>query len=310
MAGTSLNTRRHKPDVSFFLRPVLAELLPSLEAEGAAVITLDGPGGRPVELCETGTVPSALLGATKLLLAGFRAPSHGLCSDSHPVLAGPWQMLPEQQAVLAFWRDIGARPWKTQDHPLVLMVAAALGAVLKNIPLSSKEMPSHGVTDVVTGLPRARKFVTDLPRHFARLDREGLPGTIILISIDGFRQLYMHLGRRGLDELLRHTAALLNRLSRPTDVVARINDNEFAVWLNGADHFTAAERAEQLRTDAPHILAIASKGMPISLSVGIAARRPGSPDTVDILMQRADYAMHEAKKVGPGLWRVSQEEVG
>jgi diguanylate cyclase (GGDEF)-like protein len=310
MSSASLATSRHRPNLSALLKPVLTVLLKPLEAAGAIVVGFDGPGRKPVRLCETRKAPSALLETGKLLLAGAAGPSHGHCADRHPLLVGPVRALAGKPAVLVLWREAGAKAWKTQDHPLVLTVAAAIGAVLKVASPSPKEKPWQAIADLVTGLPKARKFVADLPRHFARLDREGLPGTMILVSIDGFSQLQTRLGRKGTDELLRQTAVLLNRVSRPTDVVARLDDNEFAVWLNGADHFTAAERAEQLRADAPHSLAIAAQGQPISLSVGIAARRSGSPEMVNILLQRADYAMHEAKKAGPGLWRVSQEEVG
>jgi diguanylate cyclase (GGDEF)-like protein len=310
MDGVALNTRQQSPALPAFLKPVLTALLAPLGAVGAVIIALNGRGGKPVRLCESGDVPPALLRTTELLVTGSQFPSHGLSADSHPVLAGPWQMPSMNPLVLVFWRDVGGKPWKKQDYPLVLTVAAAIGAFLGNAIPRPKEAPRHGVTDIVTGLPRARKFVTDLPRHFARLDREGLPGTMILVSIDGFSGLNAQLGKQRMDNVLRRTAELLNRVSRPTDVVARIDDGEFAVWLNGADHLTAAERAEQLREDSPGTLVIASEGRPVTLSVGIAARRPGSPETVNILMQRADYAMHEAKKIGPGLWRVSQEEVG
>jgi diguanylate cyclase (GGDEF)-like protein len=310
MAAASPDQRRPRPDLPSFVKPVLKALLLPLDAAGAAVIAVDRPGGKPARLCATRPPPTAVLGAGALRLAGSGATAHGLDLDGNPILAGPWQMMPTRLVVLAFWREAGARAWRRSDHRLVETAVAALGAVVKKSAPPSREKTWQTLADTVTGLPKARKFVADLPRHFARLDREGLPGTMILVSIDGFSQLHTRLGRKGIDEVLRETAVLLNRVSRPTDVVARLDDNEFAVWLNGADHFTAAERAEQLREDAPSALAKASRGLPVSLSVGIAARRSGSPEMVNVLLQRADFALHEAKKAGPGLWRVSQEEVG
>jgi diguanylate cyclase (GGDEF)-like protein len=310
MAAALPDRRRPRLEFPSFVRPVLKALLLPLHAAGAAVIALDRPGGKPVRLCATRPPPSALFGAGALFQAGSGVIAHGLDGDGNPILAGPWQMLPTRLVVLAFWREAGSHAWRKSDHRLVETASAALGAVLKTGAPPTREKALQTVADAVTGLPRARKFVADLPRHFARLDREGLPGTMILVSIDDFSQLRTRLGRKGIDEVLRQTAVLLNRVSRPTDVVARLDDNEFAIWLNGADHFTAAERAEQLREDAPGALTKASRGLPVSLSVGIAARRCGSPEMVNVLLQRADFAMHEAKKAGPGLWRVSQEEVG
>jgi diguanylate cyclase (GGDEF)-like protein len=213
---------------------------------------------------------------------------------------------PAQQTVLVFWRGIDAKPWKIPDHPLVMIVAAALSALLKN--RSQGQSQARGVTDLVTGLPKARKFISDLGRHFARLDREGLPSTMMVVGIDGFTGLSAHLGRKGIAALVPRLAELLDRSSRPADVVARVRKDEFAVWLDGADHLTAAERAEQLRVEVPATLEVVLQGMPLSLSIGIATRRPSSSETAGVLLRRADLALHEAKKVGPGLWRVSHEE--
>jgi diguanylate cyclase (GGDEF)-like protein len=312
MAGAGANPRRRVQDFFLFLEPVLHALLPPLEAEGAAFVALDDQAGTPMKLYSTGNEPSALLEARDVLRAGSSAPCHGMGPDQHPLLAGPWQMPTAQRVALVFWRKRSGKSWKKQDHALVLLVVAALTAFLKHEVASPKETTWRNVTDNLTGLPRARKFVADLPRHFARLDRDDLPGSLLLVSIDGFSQLVPRLGRKGSDEVVRQAAWLLGRLTRPIDIVARIDDDGFAIWLNGVDHLSAAERAEQIRLEAPGVLSAASReqGLPLSLSIGIAARRPGSTESINSLMRRADYAMDEARGEGPGLWRVSQEEVG
>ena len=43
----------------------------------------------------------------------------------------------------------------------------------------------------------------------------------------------------------------------------------------------------------------------MTISIGIASRRAGFGETLDSLMQRADQAVHDAKRAGPGHWRVS-----
>jgi len=44
---------------------------------------------------------------------------------------------------------------------------------------------------------------------------------------------------------------------------------------------------------------------PLGVSVGIATRRAGSPETLEDLMRRADMAMYEVKRSGRHHWRVS-----
>ena len=229
---------------------VLGALLVPLEADGGAVI--DHQDGEPVVLCEAGTRFSVNLRASSLLAAGSST-RHGMCGEGHPVIVGPWQTLAGRPVLLAFQRKIGAPLWKEPDHKLVLTVAAALSALLLHTAPPRKEVGWRSPIDALTGLPKARKLFEELPRHFARLDREGLSGTLILVNIDGFRQINDLFGRRAGDDMLRQAAKLMQGMARPTDVVARIGDDEFALWLNGMDHFTAAERAERLRLEAPRL---------------------------------------------------------
>ncbi len=98
---------------------------------------------------------------------------------------------------------------------------------------------------------------------------------------------------------------LLQSAVRPTDLLGRTGDAEFAVWLSGADHLTAAERAEALCLEAPgKIGAPLQTAVPeVSFSIGIATRF-GSESFAD-LARRASSAMREVKLAGGGYWRVS-----
>jgi diguanylate cyclase (GGDEF)-like protein len=312
MAGAAINNWQKQSVFLVTVGPVLDALITPITAEGAAIVALNDKANAAVQLYATRQSPSGLVGATALLAAGAIAPAHGMSPDEFPILAGPWEMPFGPRVVLVFWREQMAKPWKKQDHALVRTAAAALSALVSNGAQLRKEPIRRGPMDHLTGLPKARKFVADLPRHFARLDREELPGTLIVVNIDGLDCLVARLGRAVGDLVLQQTAALLVRVTRPADLVARIGTDEFAIWLSGADHLAAAERAEQLRVDGPGSVAVAVPAgiPPFSLSVGIATRLPGSRETPGSLMRRADYALHEAKAVGPGTWRVSREVVG
>jgi diguanylate cyclase (GGDEF)-like protein len=294
------------------LEPVILALLAPLGAEGGAIITLEDRSGKAVVAYETSITPSSLLGDADLLVVASGGPVQGTCSDNHPILAGPWATPLAKRVVLAFWRAKGARPWRRQDHGLVATAAVALDTAVRFVGLEPREATHDGIIDNLTGLPKARKFAADLPRYFARLDREGLPGTLIVVNIDDLGNIRERHGRKIADEIIRQTARLLSRASRPTDIISRLGNDEFAIWLQGADHLTAAERAEQLRMVAPHAMAavLGDAGPSVTLSVGIAARRPGSSESVRTLIMRADFAMHEARQAGRGLWRVAPDAVG
>ena len=93
---------------------------------------------------------------------------------------------------------------------------------------------------------------------------------------------------------------------RPTDLVARLGGDIFAIWLDGADQFAAAERAEALaRSGVPRPGDAAAR---IGLSIGLATRQSRSFEAVDSLLRRATAAMRAVKLAGGGRWLVSSEE--
>ncbi|MEJ1974683.1 MAG: GGDEF domain-containing protein [Acetobacteraceae bacterium] len=143
-----------------------------------------------------------------------------------------------------------------------------------------------------------------------RLDHEDLTGTLLFVDLDNFKLLNDTCGHEVGDEALMLAASLLRDTVRPTDLVARLGGDEFAAWMDGSDAMTAAERAERLRLNAPSVFARAlpPAATRLSMSIGIAARRPGSGEDIDSIMRRADMAMYEVKRTGRSHWRVSQDE--
>jgi diguanylate cyclase (GGDEF)-like protein len=104
---------------------------------------------------------------------------------------------------------------------------------------------------------------------------------------------------------------MLRRQVRPSDLIARLGGDEFAIWMSGADHMTAAERANDLCKSAPDAFLRAMAQEPpdwpagVGLSIGIATRPSASQETAHDLVKRADLAMYEVKRGGRGHWRVA-----
>ena len=95
---------------------------------------------------------------------------------------------------------------------------------------------------------------------------------------------------------------------RPTDLVARFGGDEFAMWLDGADEFAAAERAEDLRVQGPKALGHLGTGddVALTMSIGIATRWPARGEAIETTINQADQAMYQVKRTGRGHWRVAQ----
>jgi diguanylate cyclase (GGDEF)-like protein len=204
---------------------------------------------------------------------------------------------------LALWRRRGARAWSGEDIMLVDAVAGVVWLMLERDG-SNREMLRSSRMDPVTALLSQRSFVAEATRHIARLDRDNIPGTLMLAEVDNIERVTLQQGGDGADAALRRAAMLLQSAVRPTDLLGRTGDAEFAVWLSGADYLTAAERAEALCLEGPTPDSPQKAVLPeVSFSIGIATRETG--ETFAELARRASQAVREVKVAGGGYWRVS-----
>src|SRR3978361_2158459 len=104
------------------LKPILAVLLQPIEAEGAAII--DCKNGKPTLLCEAGKGSATILNAIEAVVAGLTLVHHAICTDGRPVLVMPWLTSTGRNLIVAFWKNVGTKPWQTQDHQLIKLAVA------------------------------------------------------------------------------------------------------------------------------------------------------------------------------------------
>jgi diguanylate cyclase (GGDEF)-like protein/PAS domain S-box-containing protein len=340
-----LTVMRHEMATPDVMRAALDALANALGAEGAAVISA-GEAGAPPTIShqssthqsgtgQTGTgqagtgqagtshagmypagtrqageaIGRVLATAARLLDAGPDSLAEGATDDGRAVLVCACQTRVGATAGLALWRPRGALAWDLDDRLLVGAATLVVRIVLEQDAMT-RDIGQQARTDALTGLFNRRAFLEELPRHLDRLDREDECGTLMFVDLDNFKPVNDQLGHEIGDQVLGHAARMLRDLVRPTDLVARFGGDEFAIWMNGADHMTAAERAENLRVNAPRILAEIAPGLelPLSMSIGIASRPAGSNESIESVLRRADMAMYAVKRAGRGHWRVSHAE--
>jgi diguanylate cyclase (GGDEF)-like protein len=159
-------------------------------------------------------------------------------------------------------------------------------------------------TDELTGLANRRAFNEALGRAAAaRPADRGL--AVLVVDLDGFKEVNDSLGHHYGDELLRLVAPRLRQAVRSDDVVARTGGDEFAVLLPGADAARAAQVAERLRGGFRRPFRLGPRPRAISASVGIAVAPEDGAEPVELL-QHADLAMYEAKTGRTGQARYQQ----
>jgi diguanylate cyclase (GGDEF)-like protein len=124
--------------------------------------------------------------------------------------------------------------------------------------------------------------------------RGGLPVAVLLVDLDGFKQVNDAYGHIAGDHLLTVVAERLVAGVRPGDTVARLGGDEFAVLLDGMDaHDDVYAVADRLLAAVE--LPTEHNGATLTprASVGVSLWDGEVP--IDALMHDADVAMYTAK---------------
>ena len=149
--------------------------------------------------------------------------------------------------------------------------------------------------DPLTGLPNRRQFTEALNAAFAAPPRAGACHALLLLDLNGFKQVNDVHGHNEGDEVLVVVAERLMAALRPGSMVARLGGDEFAVL---AQHLASAEAATSIALRLIEALAppVNTHTGVHSVGVGIGiATFPGNVGTTEEVMRRADIALYKAK---------------
>jgi diguanylate cyclase (GGDEF)-like protein len=153
-------------------------------------------------------------------------------------------------------------------------------------------------TDALTGLMIRKRFLVLAEPEWARCRRDRRPLSLLAADIDYCQQINGHFGHRVGDRLIVHVADLCLAIKRASDIVARVNGEEFAILLPDTDLAQAEIIAEHLRrmVEATPMLTDGER-VAATVSVGVAEAHPGV-DGIVALTTAADDALLAAKLGG------------
>jgi diguanylate cyclase (GGDEF)-like protein len=213
-------------------------------------------------------------------------------------------------------------------HALVLAAAAEEGsfypwgglaigsAVLTTVVLwrqilVQRESDERSVTDGLTGLANRARFRETSQRALARDARTGRYSAVLVIDMNGFKQVNDTLGHKLGDLVLVEFAKLLRVSVGSPGLPARLGGDEFAVALPDlVSPEQAYEVAGRLAASMAPVI-VDGKLIMMAASIGVAVSAPGEL-THDALVHRADLAMYKAKQFAPETrwtaWREAYEK--
>ena len=188
----------------------------------------------------------------------------------------------------------------TRQHQQVLAVNERLEERVHErteaLAVANRELEYLAMHDPLTGLPN-RILLQDRLLQAIRIGhRETAPFALMVLDLDGFKEVNDSLGHYAGDRLLQEVATRLVARLRQSDTAVRLGGDEFAILLpnvvNAADTETVARK---LLRGLEEPVVLGDRRICVTASCG-AALFPVHGDEVGVLLRHADRAMYEAKR--------------
>ncbi|MFY9804127.1 MAG: GGDEF domain-containing protein [Candidatus Acidiferrales bacterium] len=181
---------------------------------------------------------------------------------------------------------------QTQIIRLHHQVAEQIQSLAKVETLAS-EVYKLAALDQLTGLYNRRSGEQRLAQEISRAQRHGRPLTVLVVDVDGLKQINDNHGHAAGDTLLKGFADRLQRAIRGSDLAVRLGGDEFMAILPEC-------RSEEVRHVLGRLegLEFDFNGDKIKLHFSRGWTDYKSGETSQEFLQRADMALYENKRAG------------
>jgi diguanylate cyclase (GGDEF)-like protein len=189
--------------------------------------------------------------------------------------------------------------------PTLQSIFTALGGVLAGLALAGgllwrqtaviRQARYDATHDDTTGLPNRRLLRARLHQAITAGDPFGL----VLLDLDGFKDVNDTFGHENGNDLLAEVGHRLRQLRGPVRLAARLSGDEFALLVAGDPDVVAAAARAAWRTIGTTPVLLDTATVTVRASVGFTCARLGV--TSRQLLTEADEAMYQAKRDGTGV---------
>lgn len=201
-----------------------------------------------------------------------------------------------------WWSHYTVSPECDEEGSVVAVLC--IGRDITETVIYRERLTRAAYVDGLTELPNRARLVEDANERMAA----GRAFSLMLLDLDGFKEVNDGLGHDAGDVLLRIIARRLQRVVEGVGVVGRLGGDEFAILVEDTDATVSAGMAENVLAAVIEPAEVAGREIFVSASIGIA-RSPIDADEVDQLISCADAAMYRAKADGRNNWRLYSAEM-
>jgi diguanylate cyclase (GGDEF)-like protein len=173
-----------------------------------------------------------------------------------------------------------------------------------------QETQKLAAQDPLTGCFNRRHFMVLAKQELQRVARYGRPVSLMMLDIDHFKNFNDQYGHPAGDQVLYALVNLCQKILRNVDILARYGGEEFVILMPETDSHAVISTAERLREEIERMEVITSQGgRSVTASMGAASydESSGKSLSVDVLIERADQALYEAKNAGRNCIRLWQD---
>ncbi|MFI2649604.1 putative bifunctional diguanylate cyclase/phosphodiesterase [Micromonospora fulviviridis] len=200
---------------------------------------------------------------------------------------------------------LSRQPTGQTPHLIFIGMMALLGVLALRQGLAANEnlrlvarLRRLAYSDQLTGLPNRLTFT----RRLRRALRADGPVAVLLLDLDGFKQVNDRFGHAAGDRLLSTIAERMRDATGPDGMIARLGGDEFAVLVAGDRPVPPERLAVRLLAALEPLPGEEDVGVHPSASIGIAEYGPQHASHTDLLRD-ADIAMYAAKAAGKSAYR-------
>jgi diguanylate cyclase (GGDEF)-like protein/PAS domain S-box-containing protein len=237
--------------------------------------------------------------------------------DTSRLIGSSWEMFffeeelnrLKQQIMPAVWRDgswrgeaIGLK-LNGSSLPLEISISSVDGGGLVQVVRDITErkkieetLRNTSLKDDLTGLFNRRGLLKQAAPYFdfARRQKESL--LLLFIDLDGMKKINDEFGHNEGDNALVNTAEILNRSFRGSDIIARLGGDEFTVLVTDRNA-NKDEAIKRLNDNLRAYNESEKRGIKLAFSIGVAQLEPEAMTCFEELLEQADQAMYEQKRM-------------
>jgi diguanylate cyclase (GGDEF)-like protein/PAS domain S-box-containing protein len=204
---------------------------------------------------------------------------------------------------VVWWRDEGRL---YQDGPARTRLLGGVAVDITSHREAEQTFRDMIHRDPLTGLANRALLQRRLEQALQRAARDQRPAAVLLIDLDGFREVNNTLGHQNGDVVIQEVGARLGDVVGDADRVARVRGDEFALLLPDADAALAQQVAGKVLKALEQPIMVERLPIEMGASIGIAVAPVHGLDGESIL-RKADLAMQAAKKRRSGFMIYSPE---